>query len=146
VKRNALSVLEETGYYGISEAEFLYDGDREEYVLIDVNTRPWKWISLPVQAGANLALAAYSDAIGEEYESDEIRDARWVYLADYLKLLGSDENFADVLTRNDCLSLMSGDFEASSDLTTGVYRPSDPAPAYQLLSTEFGTQEYYCSC
>jgi predicted ATP-grasp superfamily ATP-dependent carboligase len=169
VEQNALAVLEETGYYGISEAEFVYDGDREEYVLLDVNTRPWKWISLPVQAGANLPLAAYSDAVGEgseaqrtskqssehdprdgergeDYEQDEIRDARWVYLADYLTLLGSDENFADVLGRSEWLSLMSGDFEASDDLTTGVYRPSDPAPAYQLLTTEFGTQEYYCSC
>ena len=146
VEENALAVLEETGYYGISEAEFVYDGDREEYVLLDVNTRPWKWISLPVQAGANLPLAAYSDAVGEAYEQGEIRDARWVYLADYLTLLGSDENFADVLGKSDWLSLLSGDFEAGDELTTGVYRPSDPAPAYQLLSTEFGAQEYYCSC
>ncbi|UPW00482.1 carboxylate--amine ligase [Halorussus gelatinilyticus] len=145
VEENALAVLDETGYYGISEAEFLYDGDREQYALIDVNTRPWKWISLPVQAGANLPLAAYSDAVGEDYEADEVRDASWVYLADYLKALGT-EGFADVLSRDDWLSLMSGDFEASADLTTGVYRPSDPAPAYQLLTTEFGTQEYYCSC
>ncbi|NEU56426.1 carboxylate--amine ligase [Halorussus sp. MSC15.2] len=145
VEENALAVLDETGYYGISEAEFLYDGDREEYVLIDVNTRPWKWISLPVQAGANLPLAAYAETVGEEYDADEVRDARWVYLADYLKALGTD-GFADVLGRGEWLSLMSGDFEASDDLTTGVYRPSDPAPAYQLLTTEFGTQEYYCSC
>jgi predicted ATP-grasp superfamily ATP-dependent carboligase len=146
VEANALAVLDETDYHGISEAEFVYDGDREEYVLLDVNTRPWKWISLPVQAGANLPLAAYSDAVGQAYEPDEIRDARWVYLADYLKLLGSDDGFADVLGRNDWLSLVSGDFEVSANLTTGVYRPSDPAPAYQLLTTEFGTQEYYCSC
>ncbi|WP_435174575.1 carboxylate--amine ligase [Halorussus sp. AFM4] len=145
VEENALAVLEETGYYGISEAEFLYDGDREEYVLIDVNTRPWKWISLPVRAGANLPLAAYSDAVGETYESDEIRDGRWVYLADYFKALGTD-GFADVLGKRDWLSLLSGEFEARDDFTTGVYRPSDPGPAYQLLTTEFGTQEYYCSC
>jgi predicted ATP-grasp superfamily ATP-dependent carboligase len=146
VEENALAVLEETGYYGISEAEFVYDFEREEYVLLDVNTRPWKWISLPVQAGANLPLAAYSDAVGEEYESGEIRDARWVSLADYLKLLASGDTFADVLARSDWRALLSGDFEASADLTTGVYRPSDPDPAYQLLSTEFGTSEYYCSC
>ncbi|NHN59224.1 MULTISPECIES: carboxylate--amine ligase [Halorussus] len=145
VEENALAVLEETGYYGISEAEFLYDGDREEYVLIDVNTRPWKWISLPVRAGANLPLAAYSDAVEEDYEADEIRDGRWVYLADYVKAMGTD-GFADVLGKQDWLSLMSGEFEAREDFTTGVYRPSDPGPAYQLLTTEFGTQEYYCSC
>ncbi|WP_115862928.1 carboxylate--amine ligase [Halorussus litoreus] len=145
VEENALAVLDETGYYGISEAEFVYDGSREEYVLLDVNTRPWKWISLPVQAGANLPLAAYSDAVGEDYEEGDIRDARWVYLADYLKALDTD-GFVDVFGRDDWLALMSGEFEASDDLTTGVYRPSDPGPAYQLLDTEFGTQEYYCSC
>ena len=145
VEANAVAVLDETGYYGISEAEFVYDADREAYVLLDVNTRPWKWISLPVQAGANLPLAAYSDAVGEDYESDEVRDARWVYLADYLKVLDT-EGFADVLGKSDWLSLFSGEFEAREDLTTGVYRPSDPGPAYRLLDTEFGTQEYYCSC
>lgn len=146
VEENALAVLDETGYHGISEAEFVYDGDREEYVLLDINTRPWKWISLPVQAGANLPLAAYSDAVGESYDPDEIGDARWVYLADYLTLLSGDDQFADVLGRSDWLSLLSGDFESRDDLTTGVYRPSDPAPTYQLLQTEFGTQDYYCSC
>jgi len=162
VEERALAVLEETGYHGISEAEFVYDGDREEYVLLDVNTRPWKWISLPVQAGANLPLAAYSDAVGEReaqrasdgasgqsprgYEPDEIRDATWVYLADYLSLLGGEENFADVLGREEWLSIGSGEFESRSDFTTGVYRPSDPGPAYQLLQTELGTQQYYCSC
>ena len=146
VEENALAVLEETGYYGISEAEFVYDGDREEYVLLDVNTRPWKWISLPVQAGANLPLAAYSDAVGEAYEPDEIRDARWVYLADYLKLLGGDEQFADVLGKSDWLSVMTGEFEGREDFATGVYRPSDPEPAYRLLQNETGTLDYYCSC
>lgn len=145
IEERALAVLDETGYYGISEAEFVYDGSREQFVLLDVNTRPWKWISLPVQAGANLPLAAYSEAVGEDYEADEVRDARWVYLADYLKALGTD-GFADVLGRQDWLSLASGEFETRLDLTTGVYRPSDPAPVYQLLTTEFGTQEYYCSC
>ncbi|USZ68177.1 carboxylate--amine ligase [Halorussus salilacus] len=146
IEENALAVLDETGYHGISEAEFVYDGAREEYVLLDVNTRPWKWISMPVQAGANLPLAAYSDAVGEKYEPDDPRDATWVYLADYLNLLGSDPTFTDVLGRSEWLSLLSGEFETRPDLVTGVYRPSDPGPAYQLLRTEFGTQEYYCSC
>ncbi|MFC4550998.1 MULTISPECIES: carboxylate--amine ligase [Halorussus] len=145
VEENALAVLEETGYHGISESEFVYDADREEYVLLDVNTRPWKWISLPVRAGTNLPLAAYSDAVDESYEPDEIRDATWVYLADYLKAL-QNPDFADVLGRDDWLSLASGDFEAREDFTTGVYRPSDPAPAYRLLENEVGTRDYYCSC
>jgi hypothetical protein len=41
---------------------------------------------------------------------------------------------------------VSGEFEADPGLTTGVYAPSDPGPGYQLLTTEFGEREYYCSC
>ncbi|GKZ12453.1 carboxylate--amine ligase [Haladaptatus sp. T7] len=146
IEDRALKVLDETGYYGISESEFVYDRDREEYVLLDVNTRPWKWISLPVQAGADLPGAAYAEAVGETFESDETHDATWVYLADYLKLLSSEAGFSDVLSAGQWESLLSGGFEDSDDLTTGVYRPSDVGPAYRLVKTEFGTSDYYCSC
>ncbi|WP_440006634.1 carboxylate--amine ligase [Halomicrococcus sp. SG-WS-1] len=146
VRERALAVLEETGYYGISEAEFVYDGDREEYVLLDVNTRPWKWISLPVAAGADLPWAAYAEAVGETFQAGQPRDATWVYLADYLRLLASDAGFSDVLGQAEWQSLLSGAFETETGLTTGVYRPSDPGPAYRLLRTETGSAEYYCSC
>ena len=150
LKALALGLLEEAGYYGISEAEFVYDTDREEYVLLDVNTRPWKWISMPVEAGANLPYAAYADAVGMEYEpghlDDGPDDTRWVYLRDYIAGLAEDPTSTDVLTRAEWRALLSGDFESTRGLTTGVYRPSDPGPALGLLETEFGGPEYYCSC
>jgi len=151
VREHALAVLEETGYHGISESEFVYDADRGEYVLLDVNTRPWKWISMPVAAGANLPMAAYADATGAEYEAaaaaSDPRDARWVYLPDYVQRCLTDEAFWDVLSDEDWASLMSGEFEASAGgLTTGMYRPSDPAPAVKYLTGEFTDREYYCSC
>jgi predicted ATP-grasp superfamily ATP-dependent carboligase len=152
VREHALTVLEETGYHGISEAEFVYDAGRAEYVLLDVNTRPWKWISMPVAAGANLPMAAYADAVdGVEWEATARdggpSDARWVYLPDYLKRCLTDEAFWDVLSDDDWASLLSGGFEATEGgLTTGVYRPSDPAPAVEYLTGEFTDREYYCSC
>ena len=146
VRKRALSVLAETGYYGISEAEFVYDSEREDYVLLDINTRPWKWIGLPVAAGANLPFAAYADATGEEYEPDPAAEGRWTYLPDYLSLLAGDDSFADVFTKEQWLSLVSGAFEHAEGLTTGVYSPSDPEPLYRVLKTEFGPGEYYCSC
>lgn len=144
VERRARSILEETGYHGISEAEFVYDGDRDEYVLLDVNTRPWKWISLPVEAGANLPYAAYADAVGAEYQAEPLSDATWVYLRDYLALLS--DGGADWLTAAQWRSLISGDFEGERGLTTGVYSPADPGPMQQLLATEIGGGEYYCAC
>jgi predicted ATP-grasp superfamily ATP-dependent carboligase len=65
LRERALSVLDAADYHGISEAEFVRDADREAYVLLDVNTRPWKWIGMPVAAGANLPMAAYADAVDE---------------------------------------------------------------------------------
>jgi len=146
IEARALSVIEDAGYYGISESEFVYDEDREEYVLLDINTRPWKWVSLPVSVGADLPYAAYADAVGKVFDPPEPGDGRWVYLRDYMTLLGSDEPFWDVLDTADWVSLVSGAFEDGGDLTTGVYRPSDPAPTAQLLDTEFTDRDYYCSC
>ncbi|WP_435124474.1 carboxylate--amine ligase [Halobaculum sp. D14] len=152
VRDRALAVLEATDYHGISESEFVYDVDREEYVLLDINTRPWKWVSMPVQAGANLPLAAYRDAVADldaadvQYDPGEPGEARWVYLRDYLELCLTDSAFWDVLSRDDWTALLSGDFEADDRLTTGLYRPSDPAPAAKLLDGEFTDRDYYCSC
>lgn len=147
LRERALSVLRDAGYNGISESEFVYDRTREKYVLLDVNTRPWKWIRLPVAAGANLPLAAYAAATGATYEADLRREGdRWVYLPDYLSLLAERPAFPDVIERKDWESLISGAFEKSNDLTTGVYAPSDPAPSYEMLANELLGREYYCSC
>ena len=146
LEARARSVLEATGYHGISEAEFVYDREREEYVLLDVNTRPWKWISMPVEAGANLPYAAYADAVGLEYEWDEPGEARWLSLSDYLSLLATEPSVRDVLSDDEWTALLSGEFESTRGLTTAVYRPSDPGPALQVLETEFGGPDYYCSC
>ncbi|ESP88177.1 carboxylate--amine ligase [Candidatus Halobonum tyrrellensis] len=146
VRERALSVLEETGYHGISESEFVYDQDREEYVLLDINTRPWKWISMTVEAGANLPMAAYASVTDAEYEPEDRRDARWVYLRDYLNLATTDPTFWDVLSREEWTSLVSGAFESERGLTTGVYRPSDPGPTAAVIETELTDREYYCSC
>ncbi|WP_418281084.1 carboxylate--amine ligase [Halorubrum sp. DTA98] len=146
IEARALAVLEDAGYHGISEAEFVYDADREEYLLLDVNTRPWKWISLPVAAGANLPMAAYAAVTDATYESSGTDPTRWVYLRDYLALLAGDDGFWDLLSGDDWRRLVSGAFEEETGLTTGVYRPGDPAPAAKLFETEFVDREYYCSC
>jgi predicted ATP-grasp superfamily ATP-dependent carboligase len=173
VEKRATAVIEGAGYHGISESEFVYDRDREEFVLLDINTRPWKWIDMPVTAGANLPLAAYADvtgvtgatgAMGATDTTDRTADAgtddggvvprtdrdppgtRWVYLPDYLSLLFEEPTFEDVLHVEQWHALLSGAFETGSDLTTGVYRSSDTGPAYAALENRFARREYYCSC
>ena len=146
VRTAALRMLEECGYHGISEAEFVYDTDRGEHVLLDINTRPWKWVGLAVEAGMNLPLAAYASVTDATYEPDPTEGMRWVYLRDYLELLATEEGFRDRFGRADWKRLVSGAFEDGDELTTGVYRPSDPGPAAKLLATEFSEREYYCAC
>lgn len=147
VESYGLDMLDASGYYGISEAEFLYDNQQDEYLLLDINTRPWKWIDLPIQAGADLPGVAYADAIGEQFNSDPTisTDTRWVYLRDYLALL-TEHAVPDQLSHSEWRSILSGQIDHQQDLITAVYRLSDPGPTMQLLETEFGDQEYYCAC
>lgn len=154
IEDRARTVLAATGYHGISEAEFIYDTDRDDHVLLDINTRPWKWIGLPVHAGANLPYAAYADATNTPYTPTEIRDAAWVYLRDYLALCHAtatengkpNGNHPDPLAREDWHALLSGGAVESRVLTTAVYSPTDPGPASQLLANEISDHEYYCAC
>jgi Predicted ATP-grasp enzyme len=145
IEERALAVLEATGYHGISEAEFVYCPDREEYLLLDINTRPWKWIDLTVTAGANIPMAAYASVTDATYESTGVHDARWVFLPDYLDLLATAD-VRDRLAPDDWSALVSGRFEDDPALSAGVYRPSDPEPTYQVLQTALGLREYYCAC
>ena len=146
VARRARAVLAETGYYGISEAEFVHDAARDEHVLLDVNTRPWKWIGLPVAAGADLPGAAYADAVGEQYDPEPTRAATWVFLRDYLSLLAAEGRSVDRLDGAQWTALVSGAFVDDPALATGVYRPDDPGPTRRLLDAEFGERAYYCAC
>ncbi|WP_255192991.1 carboxylate--amine ligase [Natronobeatus ordinarius] len=147
LEERAFDVLAETGYHGISEAEFVYDADRGEYVLLDVNTRPWKWIGMPVEAGANLPAAAYAAVTEAEYEPEPFREALWVALKEYVSALATDDSTPAVLDGTHWRALASGSFERSDGgLTTAVYRPSDPGPTAKLLETEFSGREYYCAC
>jgi len=146
IRRQALSVLDDAGYHGISEAEFVYDTTRGEHVLLDINTRPWKWVGLPVAAGRNLPLAAYEATVGGDVERARgpERATRWVYLRDYLAgLAGGD---APNLLSGEQWSAVAGGRPANAGVTTGVFDTADPGPTGHLLETEFSGREYYCSC
>ena len=144
LRERALSVLSETGYHGISEAEFVRDPERDDHLLLDVNTRPWKWIAMPVAAGANLPLAAYRDAVGAETDErtpDPDAEVRWLSTRDYLASLTEGE--PDLLSESAWASLATG---GDDELVPAVYDPEDSGPIARLLRTEFGDEEYYCSC
>jgi predicted ATP-grasp superfamily ATP-dependent carboligase len=146
LRERALSVLADAGYHGISESEFVYDTARDEHVLLDVNTRPWKWVGLPVAAGRNLPLAAYEAATGGDVSRARGPElaSRWVYLRDYLAGLSAGEA-PNVLTGEQWRAIAGGR-PADAGVTTAVFDTADPGPVGQLLETEFGGPDYYCAC
>ena len=140
-------VLQELGYSGISEIEFVEDAATGRRLLLDVNTRAWKWIGLPVAAGVDLPVLAYRDAVGQAYDSGPQRDGvRWTFLRDYLPLVraGAATVPEAQVTKQEWTALLAG---RPSDLVDAVHDPDDPEPAYDVLWSELtGGVGYRCAC
>ncbi len=142
-------VLNQFGYQGISEVEFIYDERDSDFKLLDINTRVWKWVGLPIRAGIDLPWLAYADAVYGNVEAagrqqDEIR---WVYLKDYVALrraqLGSAET---TLTRQEWNELISGRSDSNSSIVDAVLSSDDPEPFALLMESLFEKRQYYCAC
>jgi len=146
IAKAGVSVLQELGYSGISEVEFVQDADGR-HLLLDVNTRPWKWIGLPVAAGVDLPLLAYRDAVGEPFDAPpQSAGTRWVFLRDYLPLVRARAATVPeaAVTKDEWTALLAG---RPSDLVDAVHDPDDPEPAYDVLWAELaGGQGYSCAC
>jgi D-aspartate ligase len=140
-------VLQALAYSGISEIEFVEDAATGQRLLLDVNTRAWKWVGLPVAAGVDLPLLAYRDAVGDPYDSGPQRDGiRWTFLRDYLPLVRSGAATVpeEQITKAEWTALLAG---RPSDLVDAVHDPDDPEPAYDVLWSELtGGLGYRCAC
>lgn len=149
IVERGVEILNQFDYYGISEVEFIYDERDTEFKLLDINTRVWKWIGLPIAAGINLPWLAYQDAIrGEVEAAGRQREAvRWVYLKDYVALrrerAGSPEA---TLSRQDWVDLISGNAGADSNIVSAVLSSDDPEPFARLMESLFEEKQYYCAC
>lgn len=142
-----VAVLRELGYHGISEIEFVQDESTGQLLLLDVNTRAWKWVGLPVAAGVDLPLLAYCDAVGAPFVSGPQRDGvRWTFLRDYLPLVraGAATVPEEQVTKAEWTALLAG---RPSDLVDAVHDPDDPEPAYDVLWDGLtGGLGYRCAC
>ena len=140
-------VLQALGYHGISEIEFVQDAATGRLLLLDVNTRAWKWVGLPVAAGVDLPLLAYRDAVGEGFDSGPQRDGtRWTFLRDYLPLVrtGAATVPEAQVTKAEWTALLAG---TPSGLVDAVHDPDDPEPAYDVLWDGLtGGLGYRCAC
>ena len=128
-----LAVLRELGYWGISEIEFVQDAATGRHLLLDVNTRPWKWVGLPVAAGVDLPLLAYADAVGEPFTAGpQVDGTRWVFLRDYVQLVRARAATVPEaqVTKDEWTALLAG---RPGRLVDGIHDPDDPGPSYDLL-------------
>ncbi|MDQ3549509.1 MAG: carboxylate--amine ligase, partial [Chloroflexota bacterium] len=84
IAERGVQILQAFGYQGISEVEFIFDARDGEHKLLDVNTRVWKWIGLPIAAGIDLPWLAYADVTGVPESAGQARDGIvWTYAKDY---------------------------------------------------------------
>ena len=149
IVERGVDILKQFGYHGISEVEFIYDEKSRDFKLLDINTRVWKWIGLPVHAGIDLPWLAYADAVFGNVEAAGLqRDGlRWVYLKDYIELrrarAGMDET---TLTRKDWLELIAGQPASSGEIVDAVLASDDPEPFVQMIESLFTKRQYYCAC
>ncbi|MDP9265971.1 MAG: carboxylate--amine ligase [Chloroflexota bacterium] len=130
IRERGTAILSAFAYHGISEVEFIWDAEREEHLLIDVNPRVWKWVGLPIASGVDLPWLAYADATGRPERAARVRDGmRWIYERDYALLAQTRPLFA-----------------ASGAVVQAVWDPDDPGPFAQLLANEAPGNAYYCAC
>jgi predicted ATP-grasp superfamily ATP-dependent carboligase len=149
IVERGVDVLKQFGYHGISEVEFIYDDKNRDFKLLDINTRVWKWIGLPIRAGIDLPWLAYADAVyGAVQPADRQRDGlRWVYLKDYVALrrarAGIDET---TLSRKDWVDLITGQAGSSGEIVDAVLAGDDPEPFVEMIESLFTKRQYYCAC
>ena len=147
IAKAGVAVLQELGYSGISEVEFVRDAATGRLLLLDVNTRAWKWIGLPIAAGIDLPLLAYRDAVGAPITAGQQRDgARWTFLRDYVHLVHARAATVPeaAVTKDEWLALLAG---RPTSVVDGVHDPDDPEPSYDLLWEQLsGGAGYSCAC
>ena len=149
IAARGVDILNQFGYHGISEVEFIYDAPSGDFKLLDINTRVWKWIGLPMSAGIDLPWLAYADAVfGNVQAAGRQRDGlRWVYLKDYVSLRRERSGVNETtLTRQDWLDLITQRAESEGEIVDAVLSSDDPGPFVQMMESLFTKRQYYCAC
>jgi predicted ATP-grasp superfamily ATP-dependent carboligase len=147
LEAHAISILQRLGYFGIAEVEFLRDPRDGTFKLLDINTRPWKWVGLPIASGVELPWLIYSEAVGIARTPVERRaDVTWVSVKDYVPLRARGEAMqpVDPITREQWLALIAG--TPGEGIIDAILDPRDPEPFYRVIQGAFGLARYSCPC
>lgn len=142
-------ILKAFGYQGISEIEFIYDARDGEHKLLDINTRVWKWIGLPIASGVDLPWLAYADVTGKPEVAGSQRDGVvWTYAKDYvaLRLEGHGRETAHYLPERSWADLLTGQADQGCQVVDAVLDHDDPRPAARMMHNLFNPSRYFCAC
>ena len=149
IAERGAQILKTFGYRGISEIEFIYDARDGEHKLLDINTRVWKWIGLPIAAGVDLPWLAYADVTGVPEVAGPLRDGIvWTYAKDYvaLRLEGYGAETAHYLPEHSWADLLTGQAGGECRVVDAVLDHDDPRPAGRMMHNLFNPSRYFCAC
>jgi len=147
IVERGIDILKQFAYQGISEVEFIYDERDRDFKLLDINTRVWKWIGLPIRAGIDLPWLAYADAVYGDVEPAARQEdgLRWVYLKDYITLRQATPGSAEAtLGLEDWRDLASG--REDGKVVAAILSAEDPEPFAWMMESALGGRRYYCAC
>lgn len=147
LERHAIAILRRLDYHGIAEVEFLRDPRDGVFKVLDINTRPWKWVGLPIASGVDLPWLVYAQATGLPIEPATRRnDTLWVSIKDYVPLRARGEAMqeSDPIGRERWLKLIAG--QVGEGIIDGILDPADPEPFYRVIQSTFGEHRYSCPC
>ena len=129
VADDALRLLAELSFHGVSGTEFKRDPRDGRLKLMEVNARHWLHHSLATAAGVNLSLIAYCDALGRPIEGGtQVDGVRWL---DFPR--ETRDSLVELVRRKlSVRDLVSGLRSVRVDATFSF---DDPVPAFEELAT-----------
>lgn len=152
------------GYHGVSELEYIHDARDGVHKVIDLNTRVWKWIGLPIAAGVDLPWLTYAEATGTSPDTQPAppasgrsdapvlprRHVRWVHAQDYIRLrtdlAGHGTGTPTVVGDAQWAALFGARNGEGPTTVDAVLDSDDPAPAARLVQNLLCAEGYYCPC
>jgi len=101
VRQASLKLLSACNFEGLVEIEYKFDAREQIHKILDVNPRPWSWISLCDAAGLNLAAAMRDIISGQPVRPATARtNVAWVHttrdIVAALQLIARDQLDIDV--------------------------------------------------
>ena len=116
--------LKSIKFVGIAQIEFKYDPQDQQYKLLEINARPWFWVSLTAACGMNLPYLLYKMAIGDdEYVSGFKQNVKWQWVVGDVGLM-----MTQIISKHSYFSFISFFHDFFEKRVFATYSKSNPVP------------------